>query len=264
MSHKETRWRPDDMTTFAVLGGTGTVGRHVVDALRAAQPTATDIRVLSRSSAEHPVDLATGTGLAEALAGCDVVIDAANGSPRRPEPVLVDGARRLVVACAAAGVGHLVCVSIVGIDQVRSRYYRAKLAQEEIVQTAEGLPWTIVRSTQFHELVDAGLSALARGRLSPRSSARLQPVAAREAGEAIAAVARDPQPSRTVTVGGPERANVTELARTWSLAHQRRGLPVVLPLVGRMRRPLLAGALTCPHPDHRGTVPFATWLTPQR
>lgn len=132
------------------------------------------------------------------------------------------------------------------------------------VKTAERLPWTIVRSTQFHELVDAGLRGFARGRLSPRSSARLQPVAAREAGEAIAAVARDPQPGRTVTVGGPEPTSVSQLARTWSDAHQRRGLPVVLPLVGRVRRPLLAGALSCPDPDHAGTVPFATWLTSQR
>jgi uncharacterized protein YbjT (DUF2867 family) len=251
------------MTTFAVIGGTGTVGSHIVDALRAADPAGTEVRVLSRSSARYPVDLTTGTGLTEALAGCDVVIDAANGSPRRPEPVLVDGAQRLIQACAAAGVGHLVCVSIVGIDQVPSRYYRAKLAQEEIVKTAERLSSTIVRSTQFHELVDAGLRTLAKGRLSPRSSARLQPVAAREAGEAIAAVARDAQPGRTVTVGGPEQANVSELARAWSHAHQRRGLPMILPLVGRMRRPLLAGALTSPHPDHRGTVTFATWLTAQ-
>jgi uncharacterized protein YbjT (DUF2867 family) len=252
------------MTTFAVVGGTGTVGSHIADALRAADPTAMEVRVLSRSSAGYPVDLATGAGLAEGLAGCDVVIDAANGSPRRPEPVLVDGARELVQACTGAGVRHLVCMSIVGIDQVPSKYYRAKLAQEESVKTAEGLPWTIVRSTQVHELVDAGLRTLARGRLSPRSSARLQPVAAREAGEAIAAVARDPQPGRTVTVGGPEQASVSELARAWSHAHHRRGLPVVLPLAGAMRRPVLAGALTCPHPDHTGTVTFATWLTARR
>jgi uncharacterized protein YbjT (DUF2867 family) len=251
------------MTTFAVIGGTGTVGSHIVAALRAADPAATQVRVLSRSSAGYPVDLATGAGLTEALADCDVVIDAANGSQRRPEPVLVDGARRLVQACTAAGVGHLVCVSIVGIDQVPSRYYRAKLAQEEIVKTAERLPSTIVRSTQFHELVDGGLRALARGRLSPRSSARLQPVAAQQAGEAIAAVARDPQPGRTMTVGGPEHATVSELARAWARARHRQGLPVVLPLVGRMRQPLLAGALTCPHPDHTGTVTFATWLTAQ-
>jgi uncharacterized protein YbjT (DUF2867 family) len=263
MSHKSPGPRPLGMTTFAVIGGTGNVGRHIVDTLRAAGPTGAEVRVLSRGSAEHPVDLATGAGVADALAACDVVVDAANGSPRRPEPVLVDGARRLMQTCAQAGVGHLVCVSIVGIDQVPSRYYRAKLAQEDIVKRQSDVPWTIVRSTQFHELVEAALSGLARWRLSPRSSARLQPVAAWEAGEAIAAVALDPQPGRTVTVGGPERRDVSELARTWAHARHRRGLPLGVPLIGRMREPLLAGALTCPNPDRRGSVAFETWLTSQ-
>jgi hypothetical protein len=130
VSHKSSRRRQDDMTTFAIIGGTGTVGSHIVDALRAADPTATEVRVLSRSSAGYPVDLTTGTGLAEALAGCDL-----------------------------------------GIDQVPSRYYRAKLAQEETVKTAERIPSTIVHSTQFHELVEAGLRTLAKGRLSPRPPA---------------------------------------------------------------------------------------------
>ncbi len=251
-----------DVTVFAVIGGAGTVGRPIVDTLRGT--AGAEVRVLSRSSAEHPVDLTTGAGLAKALAGCDTVVDASNGSPRRPEPVLVDGARRLVHACAEAGVGHLVCVSIVGIEQVPSRYYRAKLAQEEIIKTAAGPSWTIVRSTQFHELIDVMLSALARWRLSPRSSALLQPVAAREAGEATAAAALDPQPGRTVTVGGPERHDVSELARIWACARHRRGLPLALPLPGRAGRALRAGALTCPHPDHGGSVSFETWLTPQR
>lgn len=252
------------MTTFAVIGGAGTVGGPIVDTLRAGAPAGADVRVLSRSSAAHPVDLVTGAGLDEALTGCDVVIHAANGSPRRPEPVLIDGTRRLVQACASAGVRHLVCVSIVGIEQVPSRYYRAKLAQEEIVKTAAGLPWTIVRSTQFHELIDVMLSALARWRLSPRSSARLQPVTAREAGEATAAAALNPQPGRTVTVGGPQRHDVSELARIWARARHRRGLPVALPIPGRVGRALRAGALACPHPDHSGSVSFESWLTPRR
>jgi uncharacterized protein YbjT (DUF2867 family) len=250
------------MSTFAVIGGSGTVGRHVVEALRTTGADV-DVRVLTRSSAEHPVDLATGAGLGEALAGCDIVIDAANGSSRRPEPILVDGARRLGRACAEAGVGHLVCVSIVGIEHVPSRYYRAKLTQEDVVKTGE-IPWTIVRSTQFHELVDAGLSALARWRLSPRSSAALQPVAAREAGAAIAAVAHEAPAARTITVGGPERHDVSELARAWAQARRRRGLPVVLPLPRRLGGPLRAGALTCPNPDHRGSVPFHAWLASPR
>jgi uncharacterized protein YbjT (DUF2867 family) len=244
------------MSTIAVIGGSGTVGRHIVDALQAQ---GAETRILGRSSTAHPVDLTTGTGLEAALGGCDVVVDASNGPPRKPEPVLVDGARRLVDACAATGVGHLVLVSIVGIEQVPTRYYRAKLAQERVVAGA-GLSWSIVRSTQFHELVDTLLRALADWRLQPRSRARLQPVAAREAGAAVAAAALEPRPGATRTIAGPQIEDITELSRDWSAARRRRGVPLPLPLPRRFAVPMRAGALTCERPDERGTVRFSSWL----
>jgi uncharacterized protein YbjT (DUF2867 family) len=249
----------DTNTPYAVVGGAGTVGRHIVDALRARAP---EVRVLSRSSASHPVDLTTGEGLEAALAGVAVVVDASNGSQRNPRAVLVEGARRLLDAAHRAGVSHIVLVSIVGIEQVPMGYYRAKIDQEQVV-TSGPLAWSIVRSTQFHELVDAALSSLGRLRLGPRSAVRLQPVSAREAGHAVAAAALDPQPGTTLTVAGPRAEEVTELSREWATAHRRGGLPVRLPLPGRFGRPLRAGALTCEHPDRRGTVSFASWLMTQ-
>jgi uncharacterized protein YbjT (DUF2867 family) len=104
------------MTTTAVIGATGTLGRHIVAALR---EDGQDVRALGRTSNPVAVDLTTGAGLDRALIGCDMVIDASNGSPRRPEPVHVEGARRLSAAAAAAGIGHLVCVSIGGPEAVR-------------------------------------------------------------------------------------------------------------------------------------------------
>jgi uncharacterized protein YbjT (DUF2867 family) len=248
------------MSTYAVIGGGGTVGRHIVDALRAREAA---VRILSRSSAEHPVDLTTGEGLESALSGVDVVIDASNGSSRNPEPVLVQGAQRVVEAGARRGVGHLVLVSIVGIEQVPTRYYRAKVAQEEIVKSAP-VPWSIVRSAQFHEFVDVALRGLGRWRVHPRSDVLLQPVTAREAGQAVVAAALDPQPGRTLTVAGPHTEDITGLSRAWARAHHSRGLPLPVPLPGRLARPLRAGALTCEHPDRRGTVRFSSWLQTQR
>ncbi len=244
------------MTTFAIVGGSGTVGRRLTTTLDGAgAPT----RVLARSSPRYPVDLTSGAGLDAALDGVDVVIDASNGPQRRPEGVLVEGARRLVAAAEAAGVSHLVEISIVGIDRVPARYYRAKLAQEAIVRGG-GVPWTIVRSTQFHELVAGGLAAVGRWRLSPRSSIALQPIAATEAADVIATIASERPRAGLVTVAGPAVASLSELARGWSGALDRRLAAVAIPVPGAMGRALRAGALTCPDPEHRGRTTFAQWL----
>src|SRR5262245_60209422 len=113
--------------TIAIAGGTGTVG---AEAARELEGRGHDVRVLSRHSPEHPVDLRDGSGLAAALDGVDVVVNAANGNRK----VLVDGTERLLRAAKDAGVRHYVGVSIVGIDRVGGRYYKTKLAQEELIQ----------------------------------------------------------------------------------------------------------------------------------
>jgi uncharacterized protein YbjT (DUF2867 family) len=247
------------MSDYAVIGGTGTIGRLIVDELRGAGAS---VRVLSRHAPDHPVDLSTGAGLDQALRGCGVIIDAGNGSPRRPEPVLVDGCRRLVEAAARAGAARIVCVSIVGIEQVPYRYYRAKLAQERIAQEGP-VPSTIVRSTQFHELLAAVFGACARIRISPGLRTPLQPVAAAEAARAVADVALEAEPPPRVSVAGPEIADAGALADTWRGHAGRRLLRVPLPLPPRLARPLRDGALTCADPDVRAQTTFASWLSAQ-
>ncbi|MGD0557793.1 MAG: NAD(P)H-binding protein [Streptosporangiaceae bacterium] len=116
---------------IAIAGGTGTLGRHVVDELR---ERGHDVRALSRRSLDFPVDLTTGAGLAEALEGCEVVVDAANASSgKRSSATLVAGSRRLLAAEQKAGVKHHVCVSIVGCDKVPMGYYAVKVQQERVV-----------------------------------------------------------------------------------------------------------------------------------
>jgi uncharacterized protein YbjT (DUF2867 family) len=243
------------MTTFAIIGGTGTIGRHIADALREDGHA---VRVLSRHDPEHPVDLSTGAGLEPALAGCEVVVDAANGSQRAPEAVLVDGCGRWLAAAGAAGVRHALVVSIVGCDRVPTRYYRAKVRQEELVR-ASGLPFTIARATQFHELVDATLAAAGRWRLSPRAAVPVQPVAAAEAGRWVAGRAAG-EPAGVRQLGGPEIETLSGLARAWTAAAGRRVVPLPVPVPGRLGRALRAGGLTNPAPDARGTTTFAQWL----
>jgi uncharacterized protein YbjT (DUF2867 family) len=244
---------------IAIAGGTGTLGRYVTEQLRARGH---EVRVLSRSSRQHRVDLTTGEGLDAALAGCDVVVDASN-SNRKAASVLVEGSRRLLAAEQAAGVGHHVCVSIVGCDRVPLGYYRVKVAQERVVE-AGPVPWSIVRATQFHELAAGLFAAGARWRIVPVPRAIVQTIAAAQAAQAVADVAEGPALRGRIDVVGPVATSVRDLARTWRSVTGRRGLLVPVPLPGGVGRAMRAGAATEPSPDVRGTTTFADWLASGR
>jgi uncharacterized protein YbjT (DUF2867 family) len=242
---------------IGVVGGTGTVGRRIAAALARAGH---EVRALSRSAAQYPVDLTTGAGLEAALSGCAVVIDASNGPPsRKARGVLVDGSRRLLKVAEGAGVGHHVCVSIVGIDDVPMAYYRVKLEQERVVERA-GLPWTIMRSTQFHDLLGSLLSTAGRRHVLPAARAKFQPVGVDEAADAIAAVATDTPGLARVTIAGPEVHDLRSLGRLWREATGRRAIDIPVPLIGHLGRALREGRLTCANPDVRGSQTFAAWL----
>src|SRR5262249_12047031 len=162
---------------IAIVGGTGTLGRHVVTNL--AQ-RGHEVRVLSRSSQDFPADLVSGKGLDAALAGCAAVVDASNASsPKRAAQVLVEGTARLLTAEQHAGVSHHVCISIVGCEQIPIGYFRVKTEQEQAVERGP-VPFSIVRATQFHELASATLAAAGKYRVLPVPRMRLQTVAAAE------------------------------------------------------------------------------------
>ena len=245
-----------DTMTIAIVGGTGTLGRKVAAEL---ESRGHKVRPLSRHAPEYRVDLATGDGLAPALAGCDVVVDASNSSSRKPAGVLVDGSRRLLAAEETAGVKHHVCVSIVGCGEVPMGYYRAKTDQERVVSQG-AVPWSIVRSTQFHELVGTILTAAGRWRVLPMPRGVLQPVACADAARAIADVAEGAPLNRCLTVAGPEVRELRDLARTWRDVTGHWALLVPMPVPGTVGRALRSGALTAPRPDVRGATGFADWL----
>jgi uncharacterized protein YbjT (DUF2867 family) len=227
---------------IAVIGGTGTLGRDVVRELRGRGH---DVRVLSRRSAEHPVDLTTGAGLAAALADVEVVVDAANGGPRRrpAEAVLVGGTGRLLAAEAQAGVAHHVGVSIVGTDRVPYPYYKVKLAQEMVVRGG-GVPWTVVRATQFHTEVERCFAATARAGVLPGPRFPLQPVDPSEVAAVLADTAEAEPSLATTQFAGPQVRSVRELAHTWREMTGRRAVIVPVPLFGATWRALCAGGLT--------------------
>jgi uncharacterized protein YbjT (DUF2867 family) len=247
--------------TVAVVGGTGTLGAPVVaDLARRGEA----VRVLSRTpravhaGAEHrPIDLTTGEGLAEALAGVDTVIDAAN-SQRGAKQTLVEGTARLLEAAAAAGVRHHLAISIVGVDRVPMSYYKVKLEQEAAIE-AGPLSWTILRATQFHQLLDGWFAGAARFGVRPTGNVKLQPiepgvVAARLADAALAFPA-----GHLPDIAGPKVATLGELGGAWARARGKRRLPLRVPAWGRIGRGLAAGALC----DEGAAAPgedFEEWL----
>lgn len=145
-----------------VTGGTGTLGRRVVDRLRAVGH---ETRVLSRSGRPGTVtgDLLTGEGVEAAVRGTNAIVHCAS-SPSNARRTDVGGTALLLQAAARAGVGHVVFVSIVGVDRNPFPYYRMKLAAERVVERSP-VPWTILRATQFHDLILAMVSALGRAPL---------------------------------------------------------------------------------------------------
>lgn len=241
---------------IAIVGGTGTLGRHVASELRARGH---EVRALSRNAPDYPVDLTTGTGLDEALSGCEVVVDASNNSAKTAAETLVQGSRRLLAAGQAAGVTHHVCVSVVGCERVPIGYFRVKAEQETVVQRGQ-VPWTLVRATQFHGYVASLFEMMARIRALPAPRAVLQPVAVAEVALTIAdTVERAPLRGR-IEVAGPEVASVRDLAKAWRRATGNRAAVVPFPLPGKLGRALRGGALTSARPDVRGGVTFEDWL----
>src|ERR1700761_2961669 len=234
--------------TVAVVGGTGTIGARVVTELVGRGEK---VRVLSRNDAGVPagaehrrVDLATGEGLAEALAGADAVLDAVN-STKGSEEVMVAGTGRLLEAGAAAGVRHHLLISIVGIELLPFSYYRHKVAQEQAVE-AGPIPWSILRATQFPQLLEMAFGAPARFGSRPPGKGKLQPVdpdivAVRLADACIGAPA-----GRLPDVAGPRIQTISDLSAAWAHARGKHRLHLRVPAVGKMGKGLAAGALCDP------------------
>jgi uncharacterized protein YbjT (DUF2867 family) len=241
---------------IAVAGGTGVVGRHVVAAVQANGDEAI---VLSRGTG---VDLVTGTGLDPALVGVDAVVDTSNVetlSAKKATRFFEAATGNLAAASVRAGVRHLVALSIVGVDRMPHDYYAGKLAQERVVQSAP-VPWTILRATQFHEF--AG-QMFARGRIGPLHvavRARVQPVAAREVGARLAALAAGAPQGRAADLAGPREERLDDMVRQYALRTGHRGWVPSVSLPGAQLKAMRAG-LALPGPGAvLGTQTFEEWL----
>jgi uncharacterized protein YbjT (DUF2867 family) len=238
----------------AVAGGTGLVGRHVVDRLR---ELGCDPVVLARSTG---ADVVTGTGLAERLADVDVVVDVTNvvTVTRAKAVAFFEAATsNLLAAEQVAGVRHHVVLSIVGIDRVDLGYYLGKRRQEELA-LAGPVPVSILRATQFHEFAGQLLERGGPVTVVPRMLS--QPIAAREVAEALVEVALGAPGGLGPELAGPEQHQMVDLVRRVRAARgsKRPVLPVRLP--GAVGAALAGGALVPRSEGPRGRQTFAEWL----
>src|SRR5579871_1965402 len=193
---------------IVVIGGTGLIGSKTVVILRK------DGHEVIAASPKSGVDTITGVGVKEALAGAQVVIDLAN-SPSFEDKAVLDffraSGRTLFPAEAAAGVGHHVALSIVGTDRTPDNgYFRAKVAQEKLIE-ASGIPYTIIRSTQFMEFLRGIADEATHGNKIRISPGLFQPIAADDVAPAVADVALAAPRNGIVEIAGPERAPFNEI-----------------------------------------------------
>ena len=192
---------------IVVIGGTGLIGSKTVAILRQGG------HEVVAGSPKSGVNSITGEGLRETMAGAQAVIDLANSPSFEDRAVLEffeTSERNLLPAEAAAGVRHHVALSIVGIDRTDNGYFRAKVAQEKLIE-ASGIPYTIIRSTQFLEFLGGIAASSADGNIVRLPPVLFQPIAADDVAPIVAEAALAAPINGIVEIAGPERAPFNEI-----------------------------------------------------
>ena len=220
---------------ITVIGASGLIGTKVVDLLREGGH---DVVAASRASG---ADVITGDGLGDALAGANVLVDVTNSPSFEDDPVLAfftTSTTNLVAAAKAAGVGHYVALSIVGVDGLpESGYMRAKVAQEKLI-TESSLPYSIVHATQFAEFADGIIASMTEGDAVRVPDALIQPIGADDVAAEVARAAVGEPLNGIRDIGGPDKISFEELARSVLAKHGEDKTVVVDPQARYFGTPL--------------------------
>jgi len=240
-----------------IIGGSGLIGRKLAALLQQSGHKVT------AGSPSSGVNAVTGEGLAEALAGAEVVVDVSNSPSFADEAVMSffrASTQNLLAAEVAAGVRHHVVLSVVGSERAPdSGYLRAKLAQESIIK-GSAVPYTIVRATQFFEFLASIAHGSTQGQTVRASSAKLQPIAAADVAAALAKVATAAPLNGTCEVAGPRAVGLDELLRR-ALRASQDPREVVTDDDALYFGARLDDATLTPGPDARiGTTSLESWL----
>lgn len=255
------------MARILITGGAGGLGREIVKRLAGSGQI---VRVMSRASApatlDHgdewaQADVETGAGLAEAVEGVDIIVNAMT-LPGKTQQVDVDGTGRLLNAAKQTGVGHVLHISIVGIEHIPNAYYKAKVAAEQVVMES-GVPYSIWRATQFHTLLDGYLAPLRESNSAPilhnPPDTQYQLLDTGEAAENLLPYITAAPAGRLPDVGGPEVLTLETILRMWidaqHLTHEIAFLQPD-PALGEIMR---QGYNTIPSNPY-GTITWADYL----
>jgi uncharacterized protein YbjT (DUF2867 family) len=242
---------------IVVIGGSGLIGSKLVDLLKHRG------QEVVAASPQTGVNTLTGEGLAEALAGADVVVDVANSPSLEDAPAMsffTTSGRNLLAAEAAAGVKHHVALSVVGTQRlIESGYMRAKAAQEGLIK-ASPIPYSILQSTQFFEFIERIAKAAFDGEVYRLSPALVQPIVSDDVVATLAEIVLGPPLNATVEAAGPEVVPLHELARELLSARQDPH-QVVADAHARYYGAALDDQSLMPGPGARlGSMTFREWL----
>jgi uncharacterized protein YbjT (DUF2867 family) len=243
---------------IVIIGGTGLIGSKLVRKLREQGHQAVP------ASPDTGVNTLTGAGLADVLAGAQVVVDVSNSPSFEDAAVLTffeTSTRNLLDAEAAAGVRHHVALSVVGTERLsESGYFRAKIAQEKLIR-GSSIPYSIVHATQFFEFVKAIADAATDGNTVRLAPVLIQPMAADDVASAVARIAVGSPVNGIVEVAGPEQFRLDELIRR-GLTARNDPRQVVADPQARYFGAVLGERTLLPGDDARlGETPFADWLS---
>lgn len=244
---------------IVVIGGTGLIGKKVVERLRKRGHEAVP------AAPSTGVNAVTGEGLDAALAGADVVVDLANSPSFDDQPVLdffERSGRNLAVAEQKAGVKHHLALSVVGTGRpafAASGYIRAKMAQEKLVREA-GIPYTIVHSTQFFEFLNGIAGSGGAGQEVRLSSGLMQPIASDDVADAVTDYALGPALNDTVEIAGPEQAPMSEWVQRFLAAIGDRRTVVADPKAAYFGAVLEPGTLLPGDGARLGAQNFQSWF----
>lgn len=237
-----------------VAGGTGVAGRLVVEE---ARERGHELTVLSRSLG---VDL-TASRIRD-VDGADAIIDVTSiqtSSAAKSRAFFAAATGNLLAAARAAGVKNYVLISIVGVDDAPFGYYAGKFDQEHLVTTSD-VPWTVVRSTQFHEFAEQIFQRTKAGPVSLIPVMRSQPIAAREVATRLVDLAEAGPAGRVPDLAGPYVERMADMSRQWVKTTGARGNVIEVPLPGRFGRALRNGTILARPGSHYGRQTFTEWL----
>jgi uncharacterized protein YbjT (DUF2867 family) len=249
-----------------VTGGTGVLGREVVPRLVKAGYI---VRVMSRRDGQSNAlgdvewakgDMRSGEGLADAVRDVDTIVHCASSPFKKTMETDVEGTRKLLSAAKAAGVSHFYYISIVGIDRINYPYYKAKLATEKVIEGG-GVPWTILRATQFHPLLaDTILPMMKKGPfLLLPGSIKFQLIDPGEVADHMVATLANGPGGHIPDIGGPEVQTARQIARDWKQASGQSYVTIPIPAAGPLSA--MAKAYNCCPNNVGGKITFREWLS---